>query len=477
MATFPLATLACTIDANGISAPSFSDALSSLTASFQSIYGSDIVVTPDSQDGQWLAVLAQIINDGNQADVTTYNGYSPAFAQGAALSSQVKINGLRRDASSNSTAVVTLVGQVGTPINNGVVQDTNQNLWNLPASVVIPVSGTIDVTATAQQPGAITAIAGAINAINTPTRGWQSVTNAAPATPGDPVETDAALRQRQSISTSLPAQTPLQAIIANVAETPGIGRNKIYENQGSNPDANGLPGHSIAVVAEGGDITTIAQTIEAKKSPGTDTFGTTSVTVNDPAGVPITISFFELTEVGIMVQAKIIPLTGFVSTTFTLMTNALVAYLTGFDIGQDSLLGKLFGPANLSGDAATSSSGLTQQQLDALSNTYNLPIANLYQGRGDMLVTGGPYNAGATTINIANVASLANGRSIIVNQTDGSQLTATITGIVGNAVTFTPAIAAGKTINAGSQVLVNGDLALAFNEGAQCVAADINVTT
>lgn len=472
-----LTTLACVIDSTGISAPAFEDVLFTLQSNFQSIYGSDIYIQPDSQDGQWLSVLAQMVNDGNQADVTTYNGYSPAFAQGAALSSQVKINGLRRDSSSNSTAVVSIGGQVGTPINNGVVQDTNKNLWNLPASVVIPVSGTIDVTATAQQSGAITAIPGAINAINTPTRGWQSVTNAAAATPGDPVETDAQLRQRQAASTSLPAQTPLQAIIANVAETPGIGRNKIYENQGSATDSNGLPGHSIAVVAEGGDITTIAQTIEAKKSPGTDTFGTTSVTVSDPAGVPITISFFELTETGIMVQAKIVPLTGFVSTTFTLITNALVAYLMGFDIGQDSLLGKLFGPANLSGDAATSSSGLTQQQLDALSNTYNLPISNLYQGRGDMLVTGGPYTTGATTINVANVASLANGRSIIVNQTDGSQLTATITGIVGNAVTFTPAIAAGKTINTGALVLVNGDLVLAFNEGAQCVAADINVTT
>jgi hypothetical protein len=97
MATFPLATLACTIDENGISAPSYADVLASLQASFQSIYGSDIYIEPDSQDGQWLAVLAQIINDGNQADVTSYNGYSPSYAQGAALSSQVKINGLRRD--------------------------------------------------------------------------------------------------------------------------------------------------------------------------------------------------------------------------------------------------------------------------------------------------------------------------------------------------------------------------------------------
>lgn len=474
MATL-LTSLACMIDSTGIRAPAFEDVLFTLQSNFQSIYGSDIYIEPDSQDGQWLSVLAQMVNDGNQADVTTYNGYSPTFAQGAALSSQVKINGIRRDASSNSTAVVTLVGQVGTPINNGVVQDTNKNLWNLPASVVIPISGTIDVTATAQQPGAITAIAGAINAINTPTRGWQSVTNANAATPGDPVETDAQLRQRQAASTSLAALTPLQAIKAAVGNVAGVGRYEVYENQGGTTDSNGIPGHSIAAVAEGGNITAIAQAIESKKSPGTGTYGTTSQTVNDPAGVPITINFFEMTEVGVMVQITVVPLTGYVSTTKTLIINAIVSYLSSFAIGQDSYLGKLFGPANLAGDAATSSSGLTQAQLDVLSNTYNLPISNIYQGRSDMLVTGGPYNAGATTINVANVASLSAGRSIIVNQADGSQLAATITGIVGNAVTFTPAIASGKTINAGAQVYVNGDLLIAFNEGAQCVAADVTV--
>lgn len=473
--TFPLATLACTIDSTGISGPAYSDILASLQASFQSIYGSDIYIEPDSQDGQWLATLAQMIYDGNQADITVFNGYSPTYAQGAALSSQVKINGLRRDSSSNSTAVVNVGGQVGATISNGVVQDSNKNLWDLPATVVIPISGTIAVTATAQQPGAITAIAGAISEIYNPQPGWQTVSNPSAATPGEPVETDPALRKRQAASTSLPAQTPLQAIIANVAETQGIGRNKIYENWSNTTDANGLPPHSISVVAEGGDITAIAQVIEAKKSPGTDTYGTTSVTVLDPAGVPITIDFFELAEISILAQITITPLTGYVSTTGNLIVAAVAQYLSEFAIGQDSLLGKLFGPANLSGDAATSSSGLTQAQLDVLSNTYNLPITGIYQGRSDMLVTGGPYNAGAITINVANVASLANGRSIIVNQTDGSQLVATITGIAGNFVTFTPAIAAGKTIAAGAQVLVNGDLILAFNEGAQCTATDINL--
>lgn len=470
-----LATLACTIDSTGISAPSYSAILGSLTSSFQSIYGSDIYIEPDAQDGQWLAVLAQIVNDGNQADITTYNGYSPVYAQGAALASQVKINGLRKESSSNSTAVVNIGGTVGTPINNGVVADTNKNLWNLPASVIIPPAGTIAVTATAQQPGAITAIAGAINQINTPTQGWQSVSNPAAAAPGNPVESDAALRQRQSVSTSLPAQTPLQAITANVANTPGIGRYKLYNNPTGTTDSNGVPAHSIAVVVEGGNILTIAQTVSAKKSPGTGTYGTTPETVLDPSGVPVTINLFVLSEINIFVQLTTVPLTGFVSTTKTLIANAIVAYLSTFAIGQGSLLGKLFGPANLYGDAATSSSGLTQAQLDVLSGTYNLPVTNIYQGRSDMTVTGGPYTAGATTINIANVASLANGRSILVNQSDGSQLTATITGIAGNAVTFTPAIATGKTINTGAQVLVNGDLVIAFNEGAQCSAANITV--
>lgn len=470
-----LTTLACTIDAAGISAPAYTDILYTLQSKFQSIYGSDIYIDPDSQDGQWLAALAEMINDGNMSDVATFNAYSPSTAQGIGLSSVVKINGIRRKTSSNSTAVVTLVGQAGKIINSGIVQDSNQNLWDLPATVTIPVSGTIDVTATAQQSGNIIAPEGTITTIYTPTRGWQSVTNEAPATPGNPVEMDATLRQRQAASTSISAITPLQAIISNVAETAGIGRYAIYQNKTGTTDSNGIPGHSIAVVAEGGDVIAIANAIEAKVSPGTGTYGTTTETVEDPAGVPTPISFFEMTEIYVVVQANIVPLSGYVSTTGTLTQNAIVQYFENFSIGQNSMLGKLFGPANLSGDAATSSSGQTQQQLDALSNTYNLPIQNLFQGRSDMVTTA-PASPGATTITIENSASIANGQKILVDQADGSQLSATVTNVSGSTITFTPAIASGKSVDSGAQVLINGDLVFAFNEGANCEASDVTVS-
>jgi uncharacterized phage protein gp47/JayE len=60
------------------------------------------------------------------------------------------------------------------------------------------------VTATCANSGAVAALAGTITTINTPTRGWTSVTNPAAATVGAPAETDAELRIRQGQSVALP---------------------------------------------------------------------------------------------------------------------------------------------------------------------------------------------------------------------------------------------------------------------------------
>lgn len=75
----------------------------------------------------------------------------------------------------------------------------------LPASVVVGVDGTVMATATCSVSGAVAALAGTITEINTPTRGWVSVTNPAAATVGSPAETDAELRIRQSQSVALPS--------------------------------------------------------------------------------------------------------------------------------------------------------------------------------------------------------------------------------------------------------------------------------
>jgi len=372
--TYPLATLAATITPQGITAPSYNDILNSLIASYQSIYGSDVLLTADTQDLQLLAVFAQAIYDGNQVDITIYNGFSPTFAQGAALSSMVKINGIQREVATNSTNSVIVGGTVGQTITNGIVQDANGVLWDLPNSVEIPDAGVVTVTATAETVGAIQAAPGNLVIFN-PQFGWQTAAFAGSTTLGAPVETDAALRQRQSISTNLPSQTPLEAILSAVANVTGVSRYAIYENDTNAPDANGVPSHSIAVVVQGGNTTAIAQTIQEKKSPGTGTYGTTSIIVEDQAGVPIQINFFELTDTQIFVALTVQPLNGWVATTGPAIVAAIVAFLNALAIGEEVYYNWVLSTAGLINQDLGQTFVITQLQIGL--NTGNLGTANI----------------------------------------------------------------------------------------------------
>ena len=361
--TYPLPTLACTVTATGISSPTYADIYASLQASFQSIYGVDSVITPDSQDGQLLAIVARGQADANAATVAVYNSYSPATAQGVALSNAVKINGIARQASSFSSVALLLVGQVGSTINNGVVSDLNNNRWILPAVVVIPMTGSVTVSATCQTPGAVGAPINTVQQIMTPSLGWQSVTNLSSASPGAPVETDAQLRQRQAISTALPSLTVLQGISGAIADLAGVTEVRAFENDTGAVDANGLPAHSIAMVVEGGDVNEIAMAIYDKKTPGAYTYGTTSAAINDSYGIPHTIRFFIPAQVPVKASIMVHALTGYSSAIGDQIKQAVADYINALPIGQPVYISRLYLPAQLYGGLGSESFELTQIQI------------------------------------------------------------------------------------------------------------------
>lgn len=331
-----ITTTAPTIDATGISAPAFSDILDFLKSKYQAIYGPDTYLEDDSKDGQLLAIFASCINDANAVAISVYNAFSPATAQGANLSSVVKINGIARAVASASTVDVTIGGVVGTTITNGVVQDTNQVNWDLPASVTIPPAGTITVTATCEQPGAVSAAPGTVTTIATPTRGWQTVTNASAASLGNPVEEDADLRVRQASSTALPSLTVLDGIIGAVKAITGVTRVVAYENDTNVIDTNGLPPHVISLVVEGGDATAIATAIATKKTPGGGTYGTTTVTVNDVYGIPHPINFFRPTPQAITAVVNLKALAGYSTAVGARVQQAISDYVNSVAIGGGS---------------------------------------------------------------------------------------------------------------------------------------------
>lgn len=339
--------LSATVTAEGISAPDYQTVLATITGYFQQIYGSDAYIDPDSKDGQMVSLVALAIHDANNTAIAVYNSFSPSTAIGAGLSSNVKINGITRRAATNSTVDLLLTGTVGTAITNGSVRDANRVVWNLPATVVIGASGTVVATATCANAGAVAAVAGSVNAINTPTRGWSSVTNPLAATVGVAAETDAQLRVRQSQSVALPSLTPFEAVDGAIANIDGVTRHKLYENDTDNPDANGLPPHSIAAIVEGGDATVIANSIRGVKGQGVTPYGSTVIVVPDKYGNPHPVGFSRPVDVPIYVKITIEPLTGYTSQVGEEIKAAVSAYINSLAIGASVLLSRVYSPANL----------------------------------------------------------------------------------------------------------------------------------
>jgi uncharacterized phage protein gp47/JayE len=332
--------LAPVVSATGITAGTFSQWQTYLVAQYEAIYGADSYLGNDSQDGQFIAVIAQALADCGAGAIAVYNSMSPQTAQGVGLSSRVKMNGLGRLIPSNSSAPCTIIGQANQTVTNGQAIDTSGNIWALPASVTFPSSGSLSVTVTAVSPGAITAIPGSINRINTPVFGWQSITNVAAATPGAPVEPDSALRNRQSQSVSLPALTIFESIVANIQKVPGVTRVKGYENNTGAANANGIPANTLYFIVEGGAQPAIFNAIAKKITPGIPTMGNISQTIVDGNGSTRLLKYDLPTNATMSVALTLKAKSGWSVATEPLIAAALVAYFQSLDGGSNiSFLG------------------------------------------------------------------------------------------------------------------------------------------
>lgn len=339
--------LSATVTASGISAPDYQTILSTVTGYFHQIYGTDAYIDPDSKDGQMISLYALAIHDANNMAIAVYNSFSPATGFGNGLASNVKINGISRDPSNNSTVDLLITGTIGLEIVNGSAKDANNIIWTLPASVVIGTGGTVIVTATCATAGAVAALAGTITGINTPTRGWVSVTNPSAATVGTAAETDAALRIRQAQSVAIASITPFDALDGAIANISGVTRHKLYENDTGAVDANGLPPHSITAVIDGGDATEIATTIQLKKGQGVTPNGTTHITLADKYGNPHVIGFNRPVPVPVYIAISLQAFTGYTTQIGEDIKTAIAAYINALTIGDDVLLSRVYSPANL----------------------------------------------------------------------------------------------------------------------------------
>lgn len=330
---------------NGIQAPSYAEILEYFQSQARNIFGQDVNVDADTQDGQLIAIFALALSDVNAQAIATYNQFNPNTAVGVGLDSAVKTNGITRHTATNSTVDLVLIGQAGTVITNGVATDDNENRWLLPDQVIIPVNGEITVTASAEEVGAIEASPNTITQIGTPTLGWQSVNNPTQATVGVAVETDAELRQRQSRSTELPSVSLWEGIIGSLLNLPGVIRVSGVKNDEDDPSPEGVPGHTIAMIVDGGEVDEIGETIFLKKGEGVGTYGSVQTTYIDTYGFPNVIKFSRPTIVNAYVTLTITPSTTYISSVADEIKQRIADYINGLSIGESVNIARVLSSA------------------------------------------------------------------------------------------------------------------------------------
>lgn len=428
---------------SGLKVPSYQSILADNIQQFLNIYGTNQYVAPDSAIYQLLSAISLKQSDVNLALQLAYNQSSPQTAVGAGLDRQVKMNGLARAPFTFSTALLTIAGDTGRTITNGFAQDQQGNLWALPTVVMI-VSGTVNALATCTTPGAIAAEPGTINIINTPVAGWTSVTNAAAAVAGEPVESDSQLRARQSVSVALPSTTPLASTIAAVLAAKGVirvapgyptpgGPGSSIENPTGAADSWGNPPHSISIVAECTNTLTVAEAIYAKKTIGCFTNGTTTVPVVDSVtGVTEDISFYLPMEVPVYI---LVVLVGYgappTSAAIQAVQTALVNYLNALAIGETVSLGALYY------EAMSVNSTLT-------SPAFGIQFLQIGV---ETAITTATFGSAATTMTVVSAAGIVAGQLIVGDGiAEGTTVVGPPSGLTITLSKPTTAIGAGSTV-------------------------------
>lgn len=344
-----ISSVAPIIDDQGIRAPTFFEIQEYLKEQYRSIYGQDIYLENDSQDGQLIGVLARAISDCNAMCVNTYNSFSPKTARKDALARNVAINGIKPALATYSVVDLQVSGTAGTAINSGIVGDSNGNKWILPKDITIPISGSLVVTARAENAGAIFAPANTIQSILVPTRGWVSVNNASSSSIGQNAESDMKLRQRQALSVSIQSHSMSDGLRGAILALPDVTRCKTINNRTAVKDANGIPARSLCVIAYGGDSKEIAKLIQVKQSMGCDLYGNTSVTVLNAYNEPEVIKFYRADVTNISFKLDISTYDTYSADTEQMISQTLADYVNQLDIGDKIAQNKLWGCANLNG--------------------------------------------------------------------------------------------------------------------------------
>lgn len=221
----------------------------------------------------------------------------------------------------------------------------------------------------------------ALNQIDTPISGWNSILNLNAGAVGTDIETDTELRLRREQSLSITATNTVDALLSKLRQVDLVLDVVVRENNTETTDAFGTPRQHVWVIIEGGDNTEIATIIYNTIAAGIGMRGAIEVLIESPLSGNTTSIFFDRpTIIEPLVVLDYIRLSDFPVDGETQIQNNLVSYGDAFKIDEDLIFSRFYIPINQVDGVEISSLTVnagTANIVTAPDEKIRIPIGNI----------------------------------------------------------------------------------------------------
>lgn len=330
------------VTSTGVIVPDTSQILSEVQDEYKAVFGTDLVVTPDTPQGVLITAeaLARSAVANNNAVIA--NQINPNVADGVFLDGIMALLGQQRTpATKTLVSGVTLTGVAGTIISAGTqAQTAAGDVFATLSTVTLGLGGTITVDFASAEYGPIPCGIGALTQIVTNVVGWETVTNPVAGVLGTTTQSDQAARAYRNNTLAFQGVALAEAIISALYNVDGVTSIAFQENVAAVTTViNGISmvAHSVWACVFGGSDLDVAAALLENKSSGAAWNGGTTVNVVEPtSGQTYAVKFDRPDEIGILIK---------VTTTNGNSANiksAIIAWaagevggLQGFTIGYD----------------------------------------------------------------------------------------------------------------------------------------------
>lgn len=296
------------ITLRGVIVPDTSDILSEVQQEWVDVFGSDLILMPDTPQGVMITgeTLSRAAVAANNAALA--NQINPNINGGVFQDAVGFLTGIQRTAQSQTiVSNVTIAGVAGTVIAQGSqAQTAAGDIFITQSSITLDVNGNGLVNFASQSYGPIPCAIGALTQIVSNVLGWETVTNPIAGILGATTQSDQAFRALRQNTLSFQGVALANAQTSSLYATAGVTSLFYQENvEKYTQTIKGIvmKGSSVYACVAGGTDTDVAAALLENKSSGGGWNGSTTINIIEPSsGQSYAVQFDRPVQIGFLVN-------------------------------------------------------------------------------------------------------------------------------------------------------------------------------